>query len=152
MNRIVVFSGNAVLALQGGGKGDITTSHLAWKSTRSLPYVCSPVWHDGRLYTMKNGGLASCYETKTGRALYQDERLGAPGDYYASLVAAGGKVIAVSQNGVATVLAAGDAFKVLARNELGEQVMATPAIVERKIYVRTAGNLFAFGERGVKSE
>jgi len=140
-------AGNAVLALRAGGRGDITTSHLAWKATRSLPYVCSPVHVEGRVFTVKNGGLASCYEARSGRPVYQDERLEAPGDYYASLVAGGGKVIAISQKGQATVLGTGgDALKILGRNDLGEQVMATPAIVDGKLYLRTATTLYAFGE------
>jgi outer membrane protein assembly factor BamB len=146
MREMFAKAGNAVLAIRPGGRGDVTTSHLAWKETRSLPYVCSPVVHEGRLYTVKNGGLASCYEAKTGRVLYQDERLDAPGEYYASLVAGGGKIYAISQKGMVTVLAAGDALKVAARNDLGAQVMATPAIVEGNLYVRTAGHLYAFGE------
>ena len=150
MREMFAKAGNAVLALRSGGRGDITASHLAWKSTRSLPYVCSPVYQDGRLYTVKNGGLASCYDTRTGRALYQDERLDAPGDYYASLIAGGGKVIAISQKGTATVLVAGDSLKILARNDLGAQVMATPALVEGKLYVRTATELFAFGTSGAR--
>jgi outer membrane protein assembly factor BamB len=145
MADMFVKAGNAVLAIRPGGKGDITTTHLAWKATRSLPYVCSPVYYQGRLYTVKNGGLASCYEAKTGRALYQDERLGAGGDYYASLVAAGGGIYAASQGGIVTVWQAGDELKILARNDLGEQVMATPAAVGNALYVRTAGHLYAFG-------
>ena len=147
MREMFAKAGNAVLAVRPGGKGNVTTSHVAWKATRGLPYVCSPVFHDGRLYTVKNGGLASCYEAKSGRVLYQDERLDAPGDYYASLVAGGGKVYAISQKGVATVLVAGDTLKVAARNDLGAQVMATPAIIEGNLYVRTEGHLYAFGER-----
>ena len=146
MREMFAKAGNAVLAIRPGGRGDVTTSHLAWKQTRSLPYVCSPVFHDGRLYTVKSGGLVSCYEAKSGRVLYQDERLDAPGDYYASLVAGGGKIYAISQKGVATVLAAGDMLKVAARNDLGAQVMATPAIVGGNLYVRTAEHLYAFGE------
>lgn len=145
-------AGNAVLALRPGGRGDITASHLAWKATRSLPYVCSPVCYEGRLYTVKDGGLASCYNAKTGRVLFQDERLDAPGDYYASLVAGGGKVIAISQKGVATVLAAGDTMKVLARNDLGAQVMATPALVGGQIYLRTVDALFAFGDPTARAQ
>jgi hypothetical protein len=105
------------------------------------------VFHDGRLYTVKNGGLVACYDARTGRVLYQDERLDAPGDYYASLVAGEGKVIAISQKGTATVLAAGDSLKILARNEIGTEVMATPALVAGILYVRSAGHLFAFGPR-----
>jgi outer membrane protein assembly factor BamB len=148
MREMFAKAGNAVLALRAGGKGDITTSHLEWKATRSLPYVCSPVLHRGRLFTVKSGGLASCYEAKTGRVIYQDERLDAVGDYYASLVAADGNVLAISQKGIATVIDAGaDSLKILAHNDLGEQVMATPAIVQGKLYVRTANQLFAFGEK-----
>jgi outer membrane protein assembly factor BamB len=147
MREMFARAGNAVLAIRPGGRSDITETHLAWKATRSLPYVSSPVFHDGRLYTVKNGGLASCYEARTGRVLYQDERLDAPGDYYASLVAGEGKVIAISQKGTATVLAAGDSLKILARNEIGTEVMATPALVAGILYLRSAGYLFAFGPR-----
>jgi outer membrane protein assembly factor BamB len=146
MAEMFVKAGNAVLAIRPGGKADVTTSHLAWKSTRSLPYVCSPVYYQGRLYTVKNGGLASCYEAKTGKAHYQDERLEAGGDYYASLVAGGGKIFAASQKGLVVVWEAGDELKVLARNDLSEQVMATPAIADSKLYIRTEGHLYAFGQ------
>jgi outer membrane protein assembly factor BamB len=146
MAEMFAKAGNAVLAIRSGGKGDITATHLAWKATRSLPYVCSPVYYQGRLYTVKNGGLASCYEAKTGKPLYQDERLGATGDYYASLIAAGGRIYAASQQGVVTTWEAGDQLKILARNDVGEQVMATPAAVGNVLYVRTAGHLYAFGQ------
>ncbi|HXJ59049.1 MAG TPA: PQQ-binding-like beta-propeller repeat protein [Verrucomicrobiae bacterium] len=146
MREMFARAGNAVLALRPGGHGDITTSHLAWKSTRSLPYVCSPVCAGGRLYTVKSGGLASCYDAKSGRSFYQDERLDAPGDYYASLIAGDGKIIAISQKGTATVLAAGDSLRILAHNELGAQVMATPALVQSNLYVRTDAELIAFAE------
>ena len=138
-------AGNAVLAIRPGGQGDITASHLAWKATRGLPYVCSPVYYRDCLYTVKNGGLVSCYDAKTGKPNYQDERLNAGGDYYASLVAADGRIYAVSQQGVVVILEAGAQLKVLARNELDEQVMATPAIIGNTLYLRTANNLYAFG-------
>jgi hypothetical protein len=95
---------------------------------------------------VKSGGLASCYDAKSGRPLYQDERLDAPGDYYASLIAGGGKIIAISQKGTATVLAAGDSLRILAHNELGAQVMATPALVQSNLYIRTDAELIAFAE------
>ena len=94
---------------------------------------------------MKNGGLASCYEAKSGRVLYQDERLDAPGDYYASLVAAGGRVYAISQRGRVVVMEEGDSLRVLSRNDLNEEVMATPAVVEGRLFLRTATHLYAFG-------
>ena len=145
MAEMFLKAGNAVLAIRPGGTGDITATHLAWKSTRSLPYVSSPLFYQGRLYTVKNGGLASCYEAASGKIFYQDERLDAPGDYYSSAVAADGRIYLASQKGVLMVLAAGDTLEVLARNDLREQVMATPAIVGNTLYVRTAGHLYAFG-------
>jgi outer membrane protein assembly factor BamB len=141
---------NAVLAIKPGGRGDITRSHVAWKQTRSLPYVSSPLFYQGRVYTVKNGGLASCYDGKTGKVHYQDERLGengaALGDFYSSAVGADGKVYLASQKGMVIVLQAGDTFRVLARNDLKEQVFATPAIADGKIYLRTEGGLYAFGQ------
>jgi outer membrane protein assembly factor BamB len=146
MREMFAKAGNAVLAIRPGGQGDITATHLAWKSTRSLPYVSSPLYYKGRLYTVKSGGLASCYDAQTGKALYQDERLDAPGDYYSSAIAASDRIYLASQKGVMLVLAAGDYLNVLARNDLGEQVMATPALAEGTLYVRTADHLYAFGK------
>jgi outer membrane protein assembly factor BamB len=138
---------NAVIALRPGGRGDITKSHVAWKSQRSLPYVSSPLYYRGRVYTVKNGGLFSCYEAKTGRVLYQDERLDAAGDYYSSAVAVGGTIFLASQKGVVLAIGAGDTLTVRARNDLHEQIFATPAIVDGTLYVRTVNGLYAFGAK-----
>mgnify|MGYP000170983191 CR=1 FL=1 len=148
MAAIFERSKNAALAVRPGGRGDVTATHVAWEQTRGLPYVPTPLYYEGRLYLVKNGGMLSCFEARTGKALFQEERLGALGDYYASPVAAGGKVCVVSQPGVAVVLKAGDALEILARNRLGEQVLATPAIVGGTLYVRTQKRLYAFREGG----
>jgi len=141
-------AGNAVLAIHPGGSGDITKTHLAWKSTRSLPYVSSPVHYKGRLFTVKNGGLVSAYDAKNGHPIYQDERIDAPGDYYASAVAADNCVYFISQNGIVSVIAALDGSPtVLAQNKLGEQTMATPAPCENTILFRTATTLYNFGSK-----
>jgi outer membrane protein assembly factor BamB len=136
---------NSLFAVRPGGRGDITKTHVAWKNQRSLPYVSSPLYYDGRIYTFKSGGLASCYVAKTGRVLYQDERIGATGDFYASAVAANGLVLIANQRGTVVVLRAGDTLEVLARNEMGEPVFATPAVVDGIVYLRTEKRLFAFG-------
>ena len=146
MREMFAKTGNALLAIRPGGSGNITTTHVAWKVTRGLPYVASPLYHQGRVYTIKNGGLVSCYDAKSGRPFYQDERLDAPGDYYASIVAAGDKVFFTSLNGVVTVLQASDSLNVLSQNRFGEAISATPAIVDGKLYLRTASRFFAFGK------
>ncbi len=140
-------SENALLAVRPGGNGDVTASHVAWKQTRGLPYVPSPLWHRDRLYLVRNGGIASCFNATNGVPVYQEERLGALGDYYASPVAANGKVCAISQPGTAVVWRAGDTLEVLARNPLSEPVMATPAISRGTLFVRSRDHLWAFAEQ-----
>jgi outer membrane protein assembly factor BamB len=137
---------NQLFALRPGGQGDITASHLLWKTNKHLPYVSSPLCYQGRVYTVKSGGLVSCYDVATGSVSYQAERLDAPGDYYSSAIGVNGCVYIASQKGTVVVLAAGDALKVLARNQLDEQVFATPAVLEGRIYLRTEKHVFAFGE------
>ena len=144
MRQMFAKAGNSVFAVRPGGHGDISSSHVAWRVTRSLPYVSSPLYHEGRLFTMKNGGLASAYEAATGKTLYQDVRVGVPGDYYSSAVGADGLVYIAAQSGTVVVLRNGDAPEILARNSLGEEIFATPAIVDGTLYIRSASKLSAF--------
>jgi len=137
---------NAIFAVKPGGRGDISETHIAWKHNRSLPYVASPLYHQGRVYSVRSGGMATCYDAKTGEVIFRDERLGALGDYYSSLTAADGNVFAISQRGAVTVFSGSNALEVVARNELGETVMSTPAIVDGRIYLRTEKRLMCFGK------
>jgi outer membrane protein assembly factor BamB len=137
---------NQLFAIRPGGKDDITASHVLWKTSKHLPYVSSPLCYRGHVYTMQSGGMCSCYEAKSGAILYQAERVDAGGDYYSSAVGADGRVYIASQNGIVVVLDAGESFKVLARNKLDEQVFATPAVLDGRIYLRGETHLFAFGQ------
>jgi outer membrane protein assembly factor BamB len=134
---------NALVAIRPGGRGDITDSHVVWKETRGLPYVSSPLFYQGRVYLVKDGGMASCFDAATGKAHYVQERLGAQGSYYASPIAVDGRIYAPSLNGTIVVFKAGDTLEVIARNEMKERIFATPAVVENTMYVRTAGHLYA---------
>jgi outer membrane protein assembly factor BamB len=144
--RIFDESKNIALAIRPGGRGDVTDTHVAWRATRGLPYVPSPLYYEGRIYLVKNGGLASCFDAQTGQVFYQEERLGALGDYYSSPVAAAGKICVASQSGVVVVYRAGDLLEVLARNSLDEPILATPAIMDGHLYMRTKSQLYAFGD------
>jgi len=137
-------SQNALLAVRPGGSGDVTGSHVAWRHARGLPYVPTPLLYRGRLYLLKNGGLLTCLEAKSGEVLFQEERLGVVGDNYASPVAADGKIAIVSQSGTVAVVGVADGLEVLARNPLGEPVLATPAIAHDALYVRSRQHLWAF--------
>jgi len=126
--------------------GDLTDTHIVWRQKKGISEVSSPLYYRGRLFIIRDGGLASCFEARTGRPLYQLERIGAEGRYYASPVAADGRIYVASMSGVVTVIEAGDTLKVLARNDLGEAIAATCAIADNKLYIRTASAMWAFGE------
>ena len=134
-----------VLAVRLGGRGDVTKTHIAWQDGKGVPEVPSPLYYQDRIYTVKNGGIVFCRDATTGKVVFRG-RLGAIGGYYASPVAGDGKVYAASDRGVIIVFRAGDRFEVLARNDFGEPIMATPAIVNRQLYVRTERFLYAFGD------
>ena len=109
-----------------------------------MPGVPSPLYYKGHLYSFKNGGIVFRRIAKTGKLVYSG-RLGALGEYYSSPVAADDKVYVASAEGVVVVLDAGDELKILARNDLGEPILATPALVGGNVYVRTGSYLYAFG-------
>jgi outer membrane protein assembly factor BamB len=94
---------------------------------------------------IKNGGIVSCFDAATGRLLYQ-ERLGASGMYFASPIAVNGRIYIASLNGIVSVFEAGDELNILAQNDLDDKIMATPAVINNKLYIRRAGSLYAFGE------
>jgi len=135
---------NALMAFRSGEDGKISKQGMVWKAERGLPESPSPLYYRGNLYLVKNGGVLSCFEAATGKQHYQ-QRIEAPGSYYASPVAGDGKIFTSSMDGIVTVLEAGDKLNVLARNNLKERLMATPAIADGKLYIRTAGHLYAFG-------
>jgi len=137
---------NVLLAVKPDGRGDITDTHVAWKFARGLPYVPSPLYYDGRVYLVRDGGMMSSFDAKTGKTFYTQERLNALGNYYASPVAADGRIYVTSLDGVLTVIkAGGEKPKVLHQVKFGQRIAATPALAGGNLYVRTDGKLYAFG-------
>jgi outer membrane protein assembly factor BamB len=141
---------NLLVAVNPGGRGDITQSHVAWKFARGLPYVSSPLFYDGRIYLVKTGGMLTSVDAKTGQPYYTLERLNADGDYYSSPVAGGGRIYIASLNGKLTVVkAGGDKPEILHQADFGERIFASPALVGDKLYLRTQSALYAFGPQSV---
>jgi outer membrane protein assembly factor BamB len=141
---------NSAFALKPGVTGDAAGTQLLWKKTKGLPYIPSALVYRGQCVLVKDGGLVTAYDARTGKDVYLQERVAAPGSYYASPVAANGYIYFISRNdGVVTVLKAGSAKpEVVARNpKLGERVAATPAIADNALYVRTERHLYAFAEK-----
>jgi outer membrane protein assembly factor BamB len=144
MRHIFGAARNAFLAVKPGGTGDITQTHVLWQQTKSLPYVPSPVYYKGHLFMVKNGGIVTCLDAKTGQQVNQDRVPGSAG-YYGSPVVGDGKIYLVSQRGEISVISAEPHWRVLSRAKLDEDVMATPAIAGGRIYIRSNEHLYCFG-------
>ena len=134
-----------IFALKPPGEGALTTNQVAWRHKKSAASVSSALFYQARVYVAQDGGRISCMKAQGGEKIYEQERLGADGEYYASPIAANGHLYFSSSKGTVTVAEAGDTLEVKARNALGEPIFATPAIADDKLYVRTAEHLWAFG-------
>lgn len=140
-------SGNGLLALKPGGRGDMTETSLLWKYQRAVPQLPSTLLYQNVLYMINDGGVLSTFHPRTGALLKQMRLRGAVDHYYASPVAGDDKVFIVSQGGIVSVLKAGGEAEVLAVNELEDECYATPAIADGRIYVRTRSALYCFGKK-----
>lgn len=138
---------HGVVAIDLDSKGYINEKGVRYLERRSIPEVPSPVYKDGKLYFVKNGGILTCIDTKTGKRLYR-MRTGGKGTHYASLIIAGDKLISTSGFGEVSVIdiSSPDA-KILHVNEFKERIFATPAIIDGIIYIRTHKGLYAFGKK-----
>jgi len=145
MSGFVAISRPNLAAFRPGATKDARKSHVAWEIQRGIPETPSLLYYRGKLYLLRDGGVLTCLEASTGKELFR-ERIGAVGQYTASPIVAGDKVIAASVRGIVTVIQVDDKLKVLARNNFGEKIFATPAVAENKIYLRTTGHLYALGE------
>jgi outer membrane protein assembly factor BamB len=137
---------NGLMAIRPGGQGDMSGSAIVWKERRSVPEIPAPLAYRGRVYMIANGGVLTCVDEKSGKLIYRG-RINAPGAYYASPVAAGGKIIVANSDGIVTVLDAGDELKVLSNNEMDEPVFGTPALVGSQIYLRSLNAMWAFSAK-----
>lgn len=138
-------SGHGLTAVRISGQGDLTSSNVAWRVQKAYPSIPAPLMYRGVIYLMKEGGIVSSLDPASGQVLKQGRTPDALEEYYASPVAADGKVYVVSASGKVTVLKADPQWEILAMNDLDEEVWATPAIAGSNIYIRTRGALYAFG-------
>jgi len=134
---------NALLAVKPPAKPD-GVAEIVWKYEKGVPECPSPLYFDHRVYMVKNGGMVTCLDSRTGKEIYQG-KLDAGGPYYASPVVGDGKIYVASARGTVTVFRSGDKLEIMARNEFKERISATPALIDGKVYLRTNKHLFAFG-------
>lgn len=136
---------NSVMAVRLGGSGDMTEKNILWRYYKSLPNASSPVVYRNVLYLVKEGGILTALDAATGKVLKQGRLTGALEFFYSSPVAADGKIYVASEAGHVAVIKAGADWEILAMNDMEDEVFATPAPVDQRIYLRTRNALYCFG-------
>jgi outer membrane protein assembly factor BamB len=132
-----------LMALRPSGTGDVTDTHIAWDTRKSVPNMSSPLIVDDLLFMVSDQGYASCLEAKTGSEIWK-ERLRAGGNHWASPVYADGKIYfcGKEEEGVVSVIAASSEFKLLAENAFDSSFIASPAITGDSIILRSLTHLY----------
>ncbi|MFC2158275.1 PQQ-binding-like beta-propeller repeat protein, partial [Acidobacteriota bacterium] len=144
------FRGNALFAISiADAEGDITDSDvIVWKyDGRETPYTPSPVLVNNRLYFLRlNNGSLSCFNAKTGEEIYSGQRMEGTGSIFASPLAAGDRIYIVGQQGTMFVVQEGPEFKILAKNLLKDNFIASPVVIGNTLYLRGYENLYCIEE------
>ena len=130
-----------LLAIKADGQGDVSESHVAWRSTQGAYYVPSPISVDDYLITTMTNGQVHCMEAATGNILWKESL----GKQYPSAVLANGLVYMPNDAGIITVFKPGETYESISKNSLGETMFASPAISNGKIYLRGTKHLFCIG-------
>jgi len=154
---IIVCSGRRpeapIFAVRTGARGNISlqdeqTSNefVAWSKVRRGPYMPTPLIYRGFVYVLNNYGNFDCYELTTGKEIYRQMIDHKGGGFTASPAAADGRIFCPSEDGEIFVVKSGPEFKVIAKNNLGERLMASPAISDSMIYFRAERHLFVVGQ------
>ena len=129
-------------AIRPDGHGNVTDTHILWQKDKDCSYVPSPIAFGPYFLIVSDPGIATCFEAKTGKSLWR-EKLGRHNS--ASLVSADGLVYFLSDEGVMTVVKPGQELDIVARNELGENTYASPAISNGQFFIRADKHLYCIG-------
>jgi len=142
-------AGRPIFAIRTDAAGDLTgkTDSIAWQQDKSGNYMQTPLLDRGLAYFCFDNGVLTVDELKNGERVYQQRLGGGTSGFTSSPVAAGDRLYITNEEGHSYVLALGREYKVLAENELGEIVMATPAVSDGVLYIRGRKHLFAIGTR-----
>jgi len=143
-NQAMMGAENGLLAFRSDLAGDVTRSGFLWKHRRSVPQLPTPVLYRGVLYMINDGGILTTLDPASGVVLKQGRLREAVDSYYASPVAGDGKVYFVSRSGIASVLKAGAEQELVSVSDLADEVAATPALADGRLYLRTKGALYCF--------
>ena len=133
------FQQPTLIAVRADGRGDVTDTHVAWTLTRGAPFTPSPLLVGDELFVISDLGVLTCVDAKTGKVHWQ-ERIG--GNYSASPIFADGRIYFLSEEGATTVIAPGTTFQKLATSELDGATLASMAVSQGSIFVRSLSHLY----------
>jgi hypothetical protein len=142
--RAMMASENGLMAIKMGGHGDQTATAIRWRYQKPVPQVPSTLLYQGVLYMINDSGILISFDPETGKVIKQGRLHGAIDKYFASPVAADDKVFLIGEGGAVSVLKAAGDWQVMSVNELDDEVFATPAIADGRIYIRTRSALYCF--------
>jgi outer membrane protein assembly factor BamB len=117
---------------------------VKWKYTKTAPYISSAIVIDGLVYIINDGGILICFDADSGDLIKRERLREATGQYYASPIAAGDRILFSNLQGKLTLVRAGREFSVLSSLDLGESIVATPSIHQGRLFVRTKSQLYCF--------
>ncbi len=141
------FNTPELLAIRVDGHGDVTDTHIAWRLTKGAPLTPSPLLVGAELYAVSDAGLASCLDAVSGKVYWQEH---VAGNYSSSPLFADGRIYLQNEKGTGTVLKAGVEFVNLATNPLAEKSLASYAVADHSLFIRTEGNLYRIGAKEKK--
>ena len=142
--RAMLAAENGLMAIKLGGSGDMTASAVKWKYLRPVPQVPSTVLYQGVLYMVNDSGILISFDPATGNVIKQGRLKGAIDKYFASPIAADGKLWLASQDGTVSVVSAKGEWEILQVNTLDDEVFATPVPADGELFVRTRSALYNF--------
>ena len=141
------FPEHHLLAIKPDGSGNVTDTHIAWRTNKGVAYVPSPIIEKDHLLIVSDSGVAHCFDAKSGEIAWE-ERLR---EHHASLTSAEGRVYFVNDFGILRAVKPGSKYDLVAESELGEKVFASPALSEGQMFVRGDKSLMCLGKRGAKT-
>ena len=141
------FPEHHILAIKPDGKGDVTNTHIKWRTNKGVSYVPSPLCESGWFLIVSDSGIAHCFDAATGDIAWEERMK----EHHASLVSAEGKVFFINDFGTLRVVKPGAKYDLLAESELQEKIFASPAMSEGQIFIRGEKSLICLGKRLMKT-
>jgi len=141
------FPEHHILAIKPDGVGNVTDTHIEWRTNKGVSYVPSPICEKGWFLIVSDSGIAHCFDAKTGDIAWEERMK----EHHASLVSAEGKVWFINDFGTLRLIKPGKKYELVAEMELEEKIFASPAMSEGQVFVRGEKSLICLGKRAVKT-